>query len=456
MIRLFEVYYPARTLILLLGEALIISLSFIAAVMIRFGPDASLVLIYEDGAAKIVLVTVSALMLSYYLDLYSPERLTSNWDTSFRLLAGLGVLSIYLGAIGYLFPRFTMGKHAYLLGVMLLTASLLIWRVLYTWISLTCLRERVYVLGSGGKAERLAKSLAERDDLGIDVVGFYDAGAGLPDRQVLGEQIVALRQGPRVHRAIVAMGDRRGTLPVRELLDLRLSGVVVEEATSLLEKISGKIVLDDLYPSSLIYSEGFRLDQKFLFQQRMVSLLVGSAVLLVCMPIIPLIALAVKLSSPGPVFFRQRRVGRKGLEFEVIKFRTMGVDAEAKTGPTWAGKNDPRVTPVGAFLRRTRLDEIPQLWNVLRGDMSLVGPRPERPEFVSWLAEEIPFYHLRHIVRPGLTGWAQISCDYGASMDDTKQKLQYDLYYIKHMSLMLDLLVIFETIKTVLLRRGSR
>jgi exopolysaccharide biosynthesis polyprenyl glycosylphosphotransferase len=214
--------------------------------------------------------------------------------------------------------------------------------------------------------------------------------------------------------------------------------------------------LDGLHPSTLIFTEGFRLNQGLLLARRAVSIVVSLVILLFCLPLIPFIALAIKVSSPGPVLFPQERVGRNGLPFNLYKFRTMCQNAELETGPTWATEDDPRVTRVGRWLRRTRLDEIPQLYNVLKGDMGFVGPRPERPEFVQWLIEVIPYYQMRHIIRPGITGWAQVRYQYGSSLEETKQKLKYDLYYIKHMSLALDCLIVFETVKTILLARGSR
>jgi exopolysaccharide biosynthesis polyprenyl glycosylphosphotransferase len=237
---------------------------------------------------------------------------------------------------------------------------------------------------------------------------------------------------------------------------LRLGGVKIEEANSIFEKMTGKLETEGLYPSALIYSEGFRVSTGFVIARRILSIAISLTGLLLCLPIIPILAIGVKLTSPGPIFFRQNRVGRKGKIFSVYKFRTMRADAEAKTGAVWAGRNDPRVTALGRYMRKTRLDEIPQLWNVLKGDMAFVGPRPERPEFVQWLEEQIPYYNMRHIIRPGLTGWAQVKYQYGASLEETKQKLQYDLYYIKHMSVALDLWIMFETIKTVILRRGAQ
>jgi sugar transferase (PEP-CTERM system associated) len=259
----------------------------------------------------------------------------------------------------------------------------------------------------------------------------------------------------RIDRVIVAMEDRRGSMPVRELLDLRLESVVVEDSSSLMERLLGRLPLEGLNPSTLIFTNGFNVKASKQIVRRMVSFTVAFIVLTICLPFIPFIILAVRLSSPGPILFRQTRVGRRGRPFSVLKFRTMRQDAEDQ-GAVWATRNDPRVTPLGRFMRQTRLDEIPQLWNVLRGEMGFVGPRPERPEFVHWLSSEIPFYDLRHIIRPGITGWAQVRYQYGATLEETKQKLEYDLYYIKHLSLGLDLLIMFETIKTIILRRGAQ
>jgi sugar transferase (PEP-CTERM system associated) len=319
-------------------------------------------------------------------------------------------------------------------------------------------REHVYVLGRGERAQGMLEAIDLRRDLGMHVIGWQGPLENEQSvREELATELISLKTAtPRVDRVIIAMQDRRGRMPVRELLDLRLAGIKVEDATTLLERISGKIQLDGLYPSALIFSEGFRLRTSLLLARRIVSILISMTGLILVAPIFPLVALAVRLSSPGPIFFRQERVGLRGQPFTVLKFRTMRQDAEAQTGAVWATKTDPRVTSIGLFLRKTRLDEIPQLWNVLRGDMGFVGPRPERPEFVEWLSEQIPYYNLRHIIRPGLTGWAQVRYGYGATLEETKHKLEFDLYYIKHMSVALDLLIIFETVKTILLRKGAQ
>jgi sugar transferase (PEP-CTERM system associated) len=457
MVRLFHVYYPVRTVVLLLGEAVIVYASFVLATLFRFGPDAPLVLNYEGGLVKIVAVTACALLCSHFFDLYDPQRLTSNGETVFRILFVTGSLAFVLAAIGYVFPPFMLGNGVFVMGLLILAVGLVSWRIVFSWlVERPYFREQVYVLGTGDQARTIVDTLRTRPGIGMDVVGWAGAvGNGSLTREALGEKLRNLLQRQKVHRVIVAMSDRRGAMPVSELLNLRFNGVKVEDGTSMLEKISGKIEVSELHPSWLIFSDGFRISMPTLLLKRLVSVAASLACLLVFLPLVPLIALAIKLSSRGPVLYRQKRVGRNGTIFTCYKFRSMREDAEAD-GPQWAGNGDSRITWVGRWLRKTRLDEVPQLWNVLRGDMSFVGPRPERPEFVESLTRELPYYQLRHIIRPGLTGWAQVNYHYGASVEEAKEKLRYDLYYIKNISLTLDLLVLFETVKTVLIARGSR
>jgi exopolysaccharide biosynthesis polyprenyl glycosylphosphotransferase len=252
------------------------------------------------------------------------------------------------------------------------------------------------------------------------------------------------------------MGERRGKMPVDALLSLKSSGVVVQDGTDVYEAITGKIPIESLRLGWLLFSPGFHVSQFLLLYKRIAAVIVSTIGLSLSLVLLPFVVLLIKLTSPGPLLYRQKRVGKNGVLFDCYKFRTMRADAEADSGPTWAGDEDPRITPVGKFLRKSRIDEIPQLWNVLKGDMYLVGPRPERPEFVDWLNREIPHYNLRHSVRPGITGWAQIRYRYGSSVEDAKEKLRYDLFYVKNMSPGLDLLIFLETIKIILLGRGAK
>lgn len=456
MIRLFKVYYPLRTLVLLAGEALIVWFSFIGGAMLQNRDDTWLVLNVENGYLKILAVTAAVLLLSHWFDLYDTTSVSDKWEQAFRLLLVLGFVSLVLSFVGFIRPTLLPGNGSALWGLIILTVTLFTWRTAYSWLmKQSYLRERVYVLGTGERAERLVDGL--RSDLGVEVVGWTgNLDEEEPTRESVASHMLSLAREKGVHRVIVAMRDRRGTLPVEELLAIRLSGVKVEEATSWLEKISGMIEVEQLNPSWLIFSEGFHFSDGFMLARRLFSTMVAAIGLLLASPLLPFIILAIKLDSSGPVLYRQKRVGFGGKHFHCFKFRTMREDAEADTGATWATDDDPRITRVGKFLRLSRLDEIPQLWCVLKGDMAFVGPRPERPEFVEWLSREIPYYGVRHMVRPGITGWAQVRYKYGNTLEDAREKLQYDLFYIKNASMGLDVLIMFHTIKIVVLGRGAR
>jgi sugar transferase (PEP-CTERM system associated) len=458
MIRLFNVYYPTRTIVLLLCEALIIGGSFLLATVMIAGPDSYLILNFEYGWMKIASLIILTLLISYYFDLYEPQRISEQWEIYFRLLLVLGFLSFLLSGVIYLFPTADIAHSVLLLGLIFLTVSLVLWRRAYAWlIRRDAFRERVYILGNGERAQIVAQLLRTRKDAGMEVVGCEGFTPGEQDQNRVFVAALADADGSKHHidRVVVALEDRRGSLPLREMLKLRFNGVVIEESGALLERLTGKLYLDGLRPSNFIYSEGFRVKPSQQIARRIVSTTTAAVGLLLFLPFFPFVVLLVRLSSPGPIFFRQTRVGMGGRNFSVYKFRTMRTDAEA-AGAKWATKNDPRVTRVGMFMRKTRLDEVPQLWNVLRGDMGFVGPRPERPEFVPWLSEQIPYFDLRHMIRPGLTGWAQVRYGYGATLAQSREKLEFDLYYIKHMSLGLDLLIMFETIKTIIRRQGAQ
>ncbi|MDP9038265.1 MAG: TIGR03013 family PEP-CTERM/XrtA system glycosyltransferase [Acidobacteriota bacterium] len=459
MIRFLNVYYPTRTVVLLLCEAAIVSGCFIGATWLTMGnPNAYIALAIEHGFIKIALITLMSLILSYYFDLYEPQIVSVRLQIYFRILLVLGFDCFLLSAFIWFDPDVTIGPYVYVAGFALLTPALIFLRSAYEWlIAQKYFRERVYVLGAGDYARTIVDTIRARPDLGMEVIDWKDVQLEPALRKsvwIADLERIAQAQPP-VHRIVVAMEGRRGELPVQELLSLRFQGIAIEEVQTLSERLYGKIQLDGLRPSSFLYSEGFRMGVFQQFLRQLLSIAAAALLLLLFAPFFPFVVLAVRLSSKGPIFFRQTRVGMGGRNFQVIKFRTMVTDAE-KGGAKWATKNDPRVTKVGGFMRKTRIDEIPQLWNVLRGDMGFVGPRPERPEFTAWLNEELPFYYLRNLIRPGLTGWAQVRYGYGATLEETRQKLEYDLYYIKHMSLGLDLLIMFETIKTIIRRRGAQ
>ena len=457
MIRLFRVYYPLRALVLLAVEALLIWLSFVIGTTLQNQESWWLLLNVEGGYVKILVVTGMVLLLSHWLGLYDTTSLDDGWDQTFRLLLVLGFVALGLSAVVFIFPRLLPGNGSLLAGLIILASVLFLWRVVYSWlVRQPYFRERVYVLGTGDRAQRLVDGLRQRESLGIEVVGWTGNVQGELTREAVAADLMEKVQAKGVHRVIVAMTDRRGALPVEQLLALRIAGMKVEEVTSWLEKINGRIEVEQLYPSWLIFADGFRFSAFSRILRRIFHFTAALTATIVTLPVLPLVAIAVKLSSPGPVLYRQKRVGRGGVTFYCYKFRTMRQDAEADTGATWAADDDPRITRAGKFLRTARLDELPQLWCVLKGDMHFVGPRPERPEFVEWLSREIPYYGMRHAVRPGITGWAQVCYQYGNTIEDAREKLQYDLFYIKNASPGLDIWIMFQTIKIVLLGRGAK
>jgi sugar transferase (PEP-CTERM system associated) len=457
LIRLFNVYIPVRTLVLLIGEALIVWTSFLLGAVYELREDSYLVLNYEGGYLKIFGVTVLVLLCSHWLDLYDTARLNTKGELYFRLLMVPGVLAFILAGVAYVRPNYLLGSGSSAVGLLILTVALFGWRLGFTWlVQLPILVERVYVLGTGERAQRVVLGLRQNPEIGVEIASWTGKMEGAVTRESVAAHLMEIVHKQKVHRVIVAMPDRRGTIPMPELLQLRMQGVKIEEATSWLEKISGKIEVENLYPSWLVFGEGFRRSTAFRVVRRAVSIVISLIGLTLALPLFPLIMLAIRLDSKGPVFYTQTRVGKAGRIFKVVKFRTMRQDAEAENGPQWAGNGDPRVTRVGKSLRSSRLDEIPQLWCVLKGDMAFVGPRPERPEIIELFSKDIPYYGVRHMVRPGLTGWAQVKYKYGSTVEDMREKLQYDLFYIKNASIGLDLLIMFLTVKTVLLRRGAQ
>lgn len=457
MIRLFNLYFPTRTLVLLAGEVAAVSASFALAIVIRYGGNSGLIFTDWHAVSKILIVVTLALICSHYMELYDWRRLEIPGEVYPRILTLVGVLALLLAGVTYLFPTLFPGHNVLVIGLCILSLTWILWRWTYErLIFFPSLRERVYLLGDGERAKRIFEAVRTRAELGMDIVGWTgEAGNKGATRESLGGTLHELAANGSVDRVIVALKDRRSAMPVNELLELRLQGIRIDDGTSLCEKLFGQIEVDELYPSWLIFGEGFRPTRSYRFIQPVFSVLLALVLSLLTLPLIPIIVMLIKISSPGPALYRQKRVGLRGRPFYCYKFRTMRADAEADSGPTWASDDDPRITKVGKFLRATRLDEIPQLWNVARGDMEFVGPRPERPEFVEWLAREIPYYQVRHTVPPGITGWAQVCYKYGNTVEDSKEKLRYDLYYIKNASLGLDLMILFQTIKTVLLGRGA-
>jgi sugar transferase (PEP-CTERM system associated) len=446
----------------ILAESLIVLLSFAMAVLVRLGSVEAL-LDYDLILPKALVCAVAVQLTLYYAELYEYR---SRRRLELFLLLGqcMAIAAVALAVIFFVVPGLEIGRGMFSLFVLFAWSGLLLWRLflLWTWGTLGTFGDRVLILGTGVPAQKVAREMLKRAPIGYRVLGFLtehegEIGRSLGNPSVLGtlSDLPRLSESLEATLIVVAQEDRRKRLPVDLLLRCRMAGVRVVEAANLFEVLSGRIPLRDLRPSWLIFSGGFRKPRVLASLKRVVEAVIAAVALVFTAPLALLTALLVRLSSPGAVLYRQTRVGLDGKTFELLKWRTMGKDAEKLSGPVWAsGENDPRITKLGRFMRKTRLDEVPQLWNVLRGDMSFVGPRPERPHFVRQLKEVIPYYDERHSVRPGITGWAQVKFPYGSTLEDAEEKLEYDLFYVKHMSLLLDFAIMLETAKVIVLGRG--
>ena len=457
-----------RSFILVAGEtALLVGAVVISSILI--GGSQAWELVTDNTAVfRVLLIVLVCQLCLHYADLYDLRTITTKRDLVSRLMQAIGATSLILGIAYWLFPLLVVEQGVFLLTALLATMAVMAWRSAFDLLMARLApRQRLLLVGTSPAAIVLARELYDRrQELGVDIVGFVDpdptrVGAPVINPGVVGtiDDIPALASRLRVDRVVVSLSDQRGKLPMDRLLDMRLrTGVLFDHLASIYEEYTGKIALENLRPSWLVFSTGFRKGPLLMLTKRAFDIVTSAAGLVLALPLMLLSALLVKLDSrKDPILYHQERVGLNGRVFTIHKFRAMRADAEATTGPVWsAGDDDPRITPVGRIMRNTRLDEIPQLWNVLRGDMSLIGPRPERPSFVEQLTRDIPFYGQRHVVKPGVTGWAQVRYTYGASVEDALEKMQYDLYYVKHVSLMFDVLIALETIKTVLLRRGAK
>src|SRR6202167_761007 len=448
MIRLLNAYFPRRVLFLGISEGCLIALSFVVATTVRLGTnDATLMLQYEQGFLKILILSGAFLICMYYFDLYDSSILSNQREVFTRLVQALGSMCILVAVIYYFYPPLELGRGIILIGLTMVAITLVLWRGLFSALNRRPrFAERTMIFGDEPSASRLLRELESRPELGLSVVGrvlvdgngTYEMNCerrsrtGTSGGAITREELPTAIELQRVNRIIVSLDERRGRLPVEVLLSMKSRGVYVQDGFEFYEQITGKLPIESLRLGTLLFSSGFRVSRFLVIYKRASSIVVSIIGLVLCLPFLPLVALAIKLTSPGRLLYHQKRVGRNGTVFYCHKFRTMRADAEADTGPTWAGDEDPRITSVGRFLRTTRLDEIPQLWNVLRGDMSLVGPRPERPSFVNQFRQSIAGYDLRHAVPGGMTGWAQVHGWRGPT--SLRKRIQYDLDYIERWS----------------------
>ncbi|MEW6127518.1 MAG: TIGR03013 family XrtA/PEP-CTERM system glycosyltransferase [Acidobacteriota bacterium] len=454
----------SRSFALLIFESWLTCLCGIAAIFIRFNEDAIEVLIQGNGWLKILLLMLVVQGAFYISDLYDFRMIRNRTTLYLRILQAIGLAAIVLAVIFYALPQLMLGRGVFLVSLILMLTMMICWRIFVMWlIGHPRLSEQVLILGTEESAINVAREVLERQEGGYQIVGFVGDDPGLIGKSLINPRVIGLTsdlativEHYHVDRIVVSLNDRRKRLPYLSLLELRLrDGIAIEESTTFYERLTGKIPTELLRPSWLIFSNHSRLARMYKHGRRLLDIIAAAVGVVLSLPVMLITAILIKLNSRGPIFYTQERVGKGDQVFTIVKFRSMTTDAE-KNGPVWARESDSRVTRVGRIIRKLRIDEIPQFFNVLRGDMSLIGPRPERPQFVEMLAQEIPFYSQRHLIKPGLTGWAQIRYPYGASVKDAIEKFQYDLYYIKNQSPVLDLIIVFETIRIVIFGRGAR
>jgi sugar transferase (PEP-CTERM system associated) len=464
MLRLLKQYFPIRNIIFFILEGFIIFGSvLLATVLLTFSNsylyDALLVL-------RILLITLICQICLYYNDLYDFDVSSTFTETGIRLLQALGITSIALAFIYFFFPIAIIDQKIFILSIGFLLIFIIGWRLLYIQVlNKGIFNEHIIILGSSSLAADIYKEIAGTIDCG------YTVSVMIPDLEdetypMDLQDFVMVRKDKKdlcriasemgIQKVVVALKERRGAFPADELIRCRTAGIEVIEGSSFYEMLTGKVLVTKINPSWLIFSHGFRKSRTQAFLKRIEDIVLSSIMLILFSPLFLIVAILIKIDSKGPVFFSQDRVGLYQKEYMMHKFRSMRADAEKLTGPVWARDNDARITRVGKFIRKFRIDELPQLCEVFTGKMSLVGPRPERKHFTDELEKQIPFYSQRFNVKPGLTGWAQVCYDYGATLEDAIEKLNYELFYIKNMSLSMDAVIILRTVKTVLFGRGAR
>lgn len=463
MIRLFRHYVPVSFLLLVFMELGLFYLAIYIGVEIRFfnaEVDAELLPLWPKALLFASVIFISMIVMGLYKTLYREGMMGMVLRLPMSMVIALSIMSV----VFYIFPYLFVGRGAFAWSFVVAVVGAGLIRYLFVkTIGHASLKRRVLVLGAGKRAEQFKTLRRKSDQLGFKILGYVHVAGEhdvMPEEDVIRLDIPLMEyvEQHQVQEIVVAIEDRRKSFPVDELLDCKMSGVDVSDLLSFFERETGKVRLETLHPSWFIFSDGFRYAGFQLTVKRGFDILASAFILFLAWPVMLLAILAIYVESgfSGPILYRQVRVGQNWRLFQVLKFRSMVVNAEKDGSPQWAQKNDSRITRTGRFIRRSRIDELPQLFNVLRGDMSFIGPRPERPEFVENLAENIPYYAERHRVKPGITGWAQVRYPYGASDDDAREKLQYDLYYVKNYSLFLDCLIMAQTVEVVLFGAGAR
>ncbi len=471
MFRLFNRYWSLTSLMVLIVEAGVVVAALQLAHRLRswiyFGFSAEAPFLYSGPEFWLLSLPVvgTVLFLLYAEGMYEFNEPMDDRRVSIGLLRALTISTIILLILYFTMPQIAFGRAVFAMSMIFILFGLWGCRRALRWaLRRHLISERVLIVGSDEAAKDLAREILSRKHLGYRVLGFLSDDPALQGVSIVNPKVIGktdkASELARAHRAsvvVVAQQDSRGQVSLNSLMDCKLQGIPVARSSDYYERLTGKVLLDGIRVKSwLIFSQGFVIQRSTLFAKRAIDLAAGAIGLVIAAPLMLLVAIAIKCESRGPVFYRQERVGRNGRLFTLWKFRSMRDDAESVGGAQWAAEVDPRITRIGRFLRKSRLDELPQLWNVLNGSMSLVGPRPERRVFVDRLRLLHPLYEQRHKVRPGLTGWAQIKAAYAASVEESIEKLGFDLYYIKNLSAFLDLSILFSTLRIVLVGRGAR
>lgn len=460
-VRIFGRHVPGSVFVLAMLEIAILFCSVYAGLELRWAEVTQTKVNIVEFISETLSFVVTTFVIMFALGLYQKEYFRDISTIFVRLVFSFIFGFLVLSVIFYVAPSLKIWRSVFAIAILLAFAGIMVVRVLFLQVAdLSAFKRRILVLGAGARAARIEALERESNTASFTCVGFVPVQDNEvkvePSRLLHSHNMLAdIAKARRAEEVVVAVGERRGRLPVESLLSCRLTGIAVTDYSSFLERETGKVDLDTMSPSWLIFSQGSMRGWAYRALKRLFDLAASIILVVVASPLLLAVPILIRLEGGGPVFYRQERVGLNGRPFMLTKFRSMRTDAE-QNGPQWAQANDDRVTRIGRIIRKTRIDEIPQIINVLRGDMSFIGPRPERPVFVQELAEKIPYFSERHRVKPGISGWAQLHYPYGASIEDAKQKFQYDLYYIKNYSIFLDLLVLIQTVRVVLWPHGVR
>jgi len=457
-------HVSARASLLFLVDSILILIPCYLALGLKLGRYSRYNAPWWEFLAEAIFITILCQLIFLINDLYDLENKLGLSDVIVRIIIAFAVCSLILSIFYFVFPSLGLSQGFFLYSLLIALGLIICWRVIFGWLfNRLKYAQRIIIYGSGSTAQMIAHEIAQYGNPLYRVEGFADDNPEQVGRKIMGLKVYnAARDLPqivtqkKIDKIVVALNQRRGVFPVNTLLKCKLKGTEVVDLPDFYEKLTGKILIKDLRPSWLIFSPGFHQAARYRSLKRALDIVFSIIGLILASPIMLITAILIKLDSPGPVLFRQERVGGYGKPFILMKFRSMYADAEEGTGPVWAQENDQRITRVGRIIRKLRIDELPQMINVLKGEMSFVGPRPERPYFIKKLQERVPYYTQRLMAKPGITGWAAVKFQYSSNIEGAVEKLQYDLYYIKNISLTLDLLIILKTIQVIITGKGSR